>query len=63
MEVDEKVLLQLLSEPLTSFNKSSSIKELTIAKNLAFSVYAVMISKYGVFNAVHLAIFDGIKTV
>jgi hypothetical protein len=48
MEVDEKVHLQLLSEPLTSFNKISSIKELTIAKFLAFSIYAVMISKYGV---------------
>ncbi len=51
MEVDEKVLLQLLHEYLTSFNKSSSLEDLAIAKNLAFSIYATMISKYGVFNA------------
>lgn len=51
MEVDEKVLLELLHEYLTSFDKSSAEKDLTIAKNLAFSIYAAMISKHGIFKA------------
>jgi hypothetical protein len=51
MEVDEKVLLEILHEYLTSFNKSSAEKDLTIAKNLAFSIYAAMISKHGIFKA------------
>jgi hypothetical protein len=50
-DVDEKQLLELLSQYLHSAQESPSPSNISNVKNLALAVYATMISKYGITEA------------
>lgn len=50
-EVDEKYLLSLLSELLHSGSKRYDSKVLTLAKEVSYTIYAIMVAKYGTLRA------------
>ncbi len=50
-EIDEKPLLNLLSEHLKLAIKSHRAEEIAIARNLSFAIYSTMIAKYGILRA------------
>jgi hypothetical protein len=50
-EIDERPLLDLLSQHLHLAIKSSSPEELAIARSLSFAIYSIMIAKYGILRA------------